>query len=239
MSSPLLRVDGLVGGYRSDLDILHGVTLHVDRGEMVSIIGPNGAGKSTVLKAIFGVIKLKSGTVTFDGEDITALAPEGRLRRGLSFVPQGHNIFPEMTVHENLELGAYIRKDSAGVKRDIDHVYEIFPDVARLRHQVAGYLSGGQMQMLEMGRALLLSPKLILIDEPSLGLSPKMAREVFAKVAELRERGTSILMVEQNAEASLRMSQRAYVVVMGRTTVDGEAEAIRTDAAVRRSYLGV
>ncbi len=239
MSDTLLRVDGVVGGYRPDLDILHGVTLRVDRGEMVSIIGPNGAGKSTVLKAIFGMIKLKAGTVTFDGQDITTLAPGARLRRGLSFVPQGHNVFPEMTVHENLELGAYIRRDSAGVRRDIDRVYEMFPDVARLRHRVAGYLSGGQMQMLEMGRALLLSPKLILIDEPSLGLSPKMAREVFAKVAELRESGTSILMVEQNAEASLRMSQRAYVVVMGKTTVDGEAETIRTDPSVRRSYLGV
>ena len=238
MSDTLLSVDGVVGGYRPDLDILHGITLRVDRGEMVSIIGPNGAGKSTVLKAIFGVIKLKAGSVSFDGDDITALTPEARLRRGLSFVPQGHNVFPEMTVHENLELGAYIRRDKAGVRRDIDRVYEMFPDVARLRHRVAGYLSGGQMQMLEMGRALLLSPKLILIDEPSLGLSPKMAREVFAKVAELRRRGTSILMVEQNAEASLRLSQRAYVVVMGRTTVDGEAEAIRTDPSVRRSYLG-
>lgn len=238
-AAPLLEVRGLVGGYRPDLDILHGVTLRVDEGEMVSIIGPNGAGKSTVLKAIFGVIKLKAGSVRFAGEDVTGLSPQGRLRRGLSFVPQGHNIFPEMTVHENLELGAYIRSDASAVRRDIDRAYETFPALTPLRHRVAGYLSGGQMQMLEIARSLLLGPKLILLDEPSLGLSPKMAREVFATIADLRRHGVSILIVEQNAEASLRMSDRAYVVVMGTTTMDGAAEAIRTNPDVRRAYLGV
>jgi branched-chain amino acid transport system ATP-binding protein len=155
----------------------------------------------------------------------------------MSFVPQGHNLFPEMTVHENLELGAYIRRDKM-VARDVEAAYEAFPELAPLRRKVAGYLSGGQMQMLEIARALLLQPRLILIDEPSLGLSPKMAKAVFARIGELRQRGVSILIVEQNAEASLRLSDHAYVVAMGRTTVDGPAELIRTDADVRRAYLG-
>lgn len=234
----LLEVDGVVGGYRPDLDILHGVTLRVEQGQMVSIIGPNGAGKSTVLRSIFGTVKIKSGQVRFDGQDVTRLPPQQRLRLGMSFIPQGHNLFPEMTVHENLELGAYIRRDKA-VTRDIASAYEMFPELSGMRHKVAGYLSGGQMQMLEMARALLLSPRLILIDEPSLGLSPKIARSVFAKIAELKERGVSILIVEQNAEASLRMSDHAYVVAMGTTTTDGPAEQVRTDPDIRRSYLGV
>lgn len=234
----LLEVDKVVGGYRADLDILHGVTLRVEEGQMVSIIGPNGAGKSTVLRSIFGVVKVKSGTVVFGDRDVTALPPQQRLRLGMSFVPQGHNLFPEMTVHENLELGAYIRRDKS-VARDIEAAYEAFPELTPLRRKVAGYLSGGQMQMLEIARALLLKPRLILIDEPSLGLSPKIAKVVFARIAELRQRGVSVLIVEQNAEASLRMSDHAYVVAMGRTTVNGPAEQIRTDADVRRSYLGV
>jgi branched-chain amino acid transport system ATP-binding protein len=233
----LLEVTGLVGGYRPDLDILHGVTLSVREGQMVSIIGPNGAGKSTVLKSIFGLVRVKRGHVTFAGEEITRLSPGERLRRGLSIVPQGHNLFPEMTVHENLELGAYIRKDR-DVAKDLARSYEIFPELAGLRHRTAGYLSGGQMQMLEMARALLLQPRLILIDEPSLGLSPKMSRAVFAKIGELRASGVAVLIVEQNAEASLRMSDHAYVVAMGATTVHGPAEEIRTNADVRRSYLG-
>lgn len=233
----LLEVDSVVGGYRPDLDILQGVTLRVEEGQMVSIIGPNGAGKSTVLRSIFGVIKIKSGKVVFSGQDVTAMPSQQRLRMGMSFVPQGHNLFPEMTVHENLELGAYTRRDKA-VAHDIEAAYQAFPELAGMRRKVAGYLSGGQMQMLEIARALLLQPRLILIDEPSLGLSPKMAKAVFARIGELKERGVSILIVEQNAEASLRMSDHAYVVAMGCTTVNGPAELIRADADVRRSYLG-
>lgn len=233
----LLEVTGLVAGYRRDLDILRDVTLKVHEGQMVSIIGPNGAGKSTVLKSIFGNVKIKKGSVMFRGEDITALSPSERLRRGMSIVPQGHNIFPEMTVHENLELGAYIRRDR-NVAGDIARTYEVFPDLQALRHKTAGYLSGGQMQMLEIARALLLQPSLILIDEPSLGLSPKMAKSVFAKIGELKDSGVAVLIVEQNAEASLRMSDHAYVVAMGVTTANGPAEEIRTNADVRRAYLG-
>lgn len=233
----LLEVEELVGGYRDDLDILHRVSLRVEEGQMVSIIGPNGAGKSTVLRAIFGLVKVKQGSVRFDDREITSAAPMERLRMGMSLLPQGHNLFPEMTVNENLELGAYIRRDR-NVKRDLEAAYGLFPELATMRRRVAGYLSGGQMQMLEMARAMLLQPRLLLVDEPSLGLSPKMSKAVFAKIAELKERGVSILIVEQNAEASLRISDHAYVVTMGANTADGPAEQIRTNADIRRSYLG-
>lgn len=233
----LLEVENLVGGYRSDLDILHGISLEVDAGQMVSIIGPNGAGKSTILKGIFGLLLLKSGRVAFDGEEIAGWSPQKILRRGITFVPQGHNIFPEMTVEDNLLLGAYIRSDDR-VRDDIERVYRIFPVLRDLRKQIAGYLSGGQMQMLEMGRAMLLKPRLVMIDEPSLGLAPKIAKEVFRKVEELRSEGVAILIVEQNADASLRMSDHAYVIETGTNRTDGSAEEIRTNPKVRRAYLG-
>lgn len=235
----LLEVEDLVGGYRADLDILHGISLAVEPGDMVSIIGPNGAGKSTVLKGIFGMILLKSGKVTFDRDDITDLGPQDTLRRGITFVPQGHNLFPEMTVEDNLRLGAYIRDDKEQLKRDIERVYEMFPVLDENRRQVAGHLSGGQMQMLEMGRAMLLDPKLVLIDEPSLGLAPKVSKEVFGSVQDMKESGVSILIVEQNAEASLRMSDYAFVIETGSNKIDGPAEEIRTNESVRRAYLGM
>lgn len=219
------------------MEILHRVSLRVDEGEMVSIIGPNGAGKSTVLRAIFGMLRLRRGNVSFTGSDITHVPTMQRLRLGMSYVPQGHSLFPEMTVQENLELGAYIRNDRA-VAHDIKAAYDAFPDLYPMRKRTAGYLSGGQMQMLEMARATLLHPKLILIDEPSLGLSPKVAKSVFAKVAELKASGVAVLIVEQNAEASLRMSDRAYVVTTGEVTHEGSAEVLRTDPEVRRAYLG-
>ncbi len=233
----MLEVVDVAGGYRPDMEILHGVSLRVDEGEMVSIIGPNGAGKSTVLRSIFGMLRLTRGSVTFLGRDITRATTMERLRLGISFVPQGHTIFPEMTVEENLELGAYIRRDSR-IAADIRGAYEAFPDLYAMRKRAAGYLSGGQMQMLEMARARLLHPKLILIDEPSLGLSPKIAKFVFAQIADLKGSGVAVLIVEQNAEASLSMSDRAYVVTTGAVSHEGPAEAVRTDPDIRQAYLG-
>lgn len=235
----LLQLEGIVAGYEREATVLHDVNMEVQEQQVVSIIGPNGAGKSTVLNAIFGFIPYRTGRVTFDGKDISDWTPARILRAGITFVPQGRNIFPEMTVLENLELGAYIRSDRKSIQRDIERVYESFPILRDRSNQMAGLLSGGQQQMLEMGRAMLLSPKLLLVDEPSMGLSPIMAKEVFAKLREIKATGTAVLMVEQNADASLDMSDYAYVLELGRNKQSGEAQAIRSDPEVRASYLGV
>ena len=235
---PLLEVRGIVAGYTKELDILKGVSLDVEEGQVVSIIGPNGAGKSTVFKTIFGVLQATEGKITFKRREITAARPKELLSAGLCFVPQGRNVFPLMTVGENLELGAYVIKDKRHLKGRLEMVYELFPILGERRDQKAGSLSGGEMQMLEMGRALLLKPQLILLDEPSLGLSPLMAKEVFEKITEVNREGTAILMVEQNADQSLKMSDYAYVLEEGRNKCDGPAEAIRTDSEIKKLYLG-
>ncbi len=235
---PLLSVEGIVSGYTKELDILNGVLLKVEKGQMVSIIGPNGAGKSTILKTIFGLLKVREGRVLFEDEDITDIPPDRILEKGLSFVPQGRNIFPMMTVKENLELGAYIRRDKDKIASDIEEIYEIFPILKNRSNQKVRSMSGGEMQILEMGRAMLLNPKIMLIDEPSLGLSPLMAGEVFDKIEELNKAGTTILIVEQNADRSLRMSDYAYVIEEGKSTREGPAEQIRNDDEIKRLYLG-
>ena len=234
----LLSVEGIVSGYTKELDILNGVLLKVEKGQMVSIIGPNGAGKSTILKTIFGLLKVREGRVLFEDEDITDIPPDRILEKGLSFVPQGRNIFPMMTVQENLELGAYIRRDKDKIASDIEEIYEIFPILKNRSNQKVRSMSGGEMQILEMGRAMLLNPKIMLIDEPSLGLSPLMAGEVFDKIEELNKAGTTILIVEQNADRSLRMSDYAYVIEEGKSTREGPAEQIRNDDEIKRLYLG-
>jgi ABC-type branched-subunit amino acid transport system ATPase component len=234
----LLEVEGIVAGYTKELDIVNGVSLKVDAGQMVSIIGPNGAGKSTVLKTIFGVLKTRHGRITFKGEEINSLPPGVLLSKGLTFVPQGRNLFPLMTVRENLELGAYIRNDKKQIEQDIERIYEMFPILRERRNQRTATLSGGEMQMLEMGRSMLLSPSLMLVDEPSLGLSPKMAHEVFNKIEEIKVKGTTILIVEQNADRSLKMSDYAYVLEMGKNRSEGPAEQIRNDPEIKKLYLG-
>ena len=235
---PLLSVEGIVSGYTKELNILNGVLLRVEKGQMVSIIGPNGAGKSTILKTIFGLLKVREGRVLFEDEDITNIPPDRILEKGLSFVPQGRNIFPMMTVKENLELGAYIRRDKDKIEDDIEEIYEIFPILRNRSNQKVRSMSGGEMQILEMGRAMLLNPKIMLIDEPSLGLSPLMASEVFDKIEEINKAGTTILIVEQNADRSLRMSDYAYVIEEGKSTREGPAEQIRNDDEIKRLYLG-
>ena len=234
---PLLEVDDIHAGY-GKLEILRGVSLRVESGQVVSIIGPNGAGKSTVFKTLFGLLPVRQGRVRFDGEDITNRPPADLLRRGMTYVPQGRNVFPLMSVDENLRLGAYVRPRSAELEREVDRVYETFPMLRDARGKRAAELSGGQQQMLEMGRALLLRPRLMLLDEPTLGLAPLVFREIFRIIADLRRAGQTILMVEQNASKALEISDNAYVLELGRNRFDGSGDAIRSDERIRRLYLG-
>jgi branched-chain amino acid transport system ATP-binding protein len=234
---PLLEVDDIHAGY-GKIEILRGVSLRVESGQVVSIIGPNGAGKSTVFKTLFGLLPVRQGRVRFDGEDITNRQPADLLRRGMTYVPQGRNVFPLMSVDENLRLGAYVRPRSAELEREVDRVYETFPMLRDARGKRAAELSGGQQQMLEMGRALLLRPRLMLLDEPTLGLAPLVFREIFRIIADLRRAGQTILMVEQNASKALEISDYAYVLELGRNRFDGSGDAIRSDERIRRLYLG-
>ena len=234
----LLDVKGIVAGYSKELDILQGVSLKVEEGQMVSIIGPNGAGKSTVFRTLFGLLPAREGQVFFADEEITNRPPADLLRRGITFVPQGRHVFPLMTVRENLELGAYIRRDRKLIEQNLEKVYDLFPLLRERSKQKGRSLSGGEMQTLEMGRAMLLNPRLMFLDEPSLGLSPIMANEVFDKIEEIKVAGSTILIVEQNADRSLRMSDYAYVLEVGKNKYKGPAEEIRNNEEVKRLYLG-
>jgi len=233
----LLEVQDLHAGY-GKTEILKGVSLRVETGQVVSIIGPNGAGKSTVFKTLFGLLPVRQGRVLLDGEEITGRPPAELLRRGMAYVPQGRNVFPLMTVEQNLLLGAYIRPRSAELDREVEGVYETFPVLRESRRKRAADLSGGQQQMLEMARALLLRPRLMLLDEPTLGLAPLVFKEVFRIVENLRRTGQTILMVEQNAAKALEISDYAYVLELGQNRYEGSGEEIRNDERVRRLYLG-
>lgn len=233
----LLELHDVHAGY-GKMEILHGVSLRVEAGQIVSIIGPNGAGKSTVFRTIFGLLPARRGRVLFAGEDVTNRSPEALLRLGMAFVPQGRNVFPLMTVEENLLLGAYVRRRSPELLAAVERVYEAFPVLREKRKARAGDLSGGQQQMLEMGRALLLQAKLILLDEPTLGLAPLVFKEIFRIIENLPHLGQAILMVEQNAASALRISDYAYVLELGRNRYEGSGEAIRSDERVKRLYLG-
>jgi branched-chain amino acid transport system ATP-binding protein len=237
MTVALLEVRDLHAGY-GKLEILKGVSLDVQPGQVVSIIGPNGAGKSTVFKTLFGLLPARQGRVTLDGEDVTNQPPADLLRRGMAYVPQGRNVFPLMTVEENLRLGAYTRPSSAELEAEIERLYETFPVLRESRRRRAGDLSGGQQQMLEMARALLLKPRLILLDEPTLGLAPLVFKEIFRIVENLRRLGQTILMVEQNAAKALEISDYAYVLELGQNRYEGAGDVIRNDERVRRLYLG-
>jgi len=234
---PLLDVQNLHAGY-GKMEILRGVSLRVEPGQIVSIIGPNGAGKSTVFRTLFGLLPARQGSVRFADEDVTNHSPAALLRRGMTYVPQGRNVFPLMTVEENLRLGAYIRPRTAELDAEVDRVYETFPMLRESRRKRAADLSGGQQQMLEMGRALLLRPRLMLLDEPTLGLAPLVFKEIFRIIEDLRRRGQTILMVEQNAAKALEISDYAYVLELGLNRYEGSGEAIRNDDRVRRLYLG-
>ena len=233
----LLEVHDLHAGY-GKLEILKGVSLRVEPGQVVSIIGPNGAGKSTVFKTVFGLLPARQGQVVLDGADVTNRPPAELLRRGMAYVPQGRNVFPLMTVEENLLLGAYTRPRSTELDSEVERLYETFPVLRESRRKRAGDLSGGQQQMLEMARALLLKPRLILLDEPTLGLAPLVFKEIFRIVENLRRLGQTILMVEQNAAKALEISDYAYVLELGQNRYEGSGQEIGNDDRVRRLYLG-
>lgn len=235
---PLLAVEDIYAGYQ-DLDILRGVNLHVYPREIVCVIGPNGAGKSTVFKAIYGFVKVRKGRVLFDGRDITNWRPQEVLKAGISIVPQLHSVFPQMTVIENLEMGMYLEKDKQRIRERIEYVLDLFPRLKERSKQMAGTLSGGERRMLEIGRALLLEPKMVMMDEPSAGLAPLITRAIFENIQRLnREIGLTVLMIEQNARQGLEVSHRGYVLELGRNTYQGDARALLNNPDVRRAFLG-
>ncbi|TES87301.1 MAG: ABC transporter ATP-binding protein [Dehalococcoidia bacterium] len=231
----LLKVSNIVAGY-GETEILHGVSIAIEEGHVVTIIGPNGSGKSTLLKAIFGLIKPKKGQVLFQGKDITGLAPETVVRRGLCYVPQSSNIFPSLSINENLEMGAFIRTDD--FRQRLEEMYLLFPDLAGRRKDRAGTLSGGQRQMLALARALMLDPALLLLDEPSAGLAPSMVGSVFEKILGINRSGVAILLVEQNAREALKLSSWGYVLASGRNQLEDRGENLLNNPDVARLYLG-
>ncbi len=237
MPRPLLEVDGLVARYGA-VTALGGISLTVGAAEFVCLIGANGAGKSTTLKTISGLVRASAGAIRFDGEEIQRLSPQEVLRRGIAHCPEGRRVFPYMTVGENLAMGAYVRRDAAGVADDLARVFAHFPILAERRRQPAGTLSGGEQQMLAIGRALMARPRLILFDEPSLGLAPTIVESVFGIIAGIQRDGTTVLMVEQNAYMALQLATRAYVMETGRIVLEGAARALADDEHVKRAYLG-
>ncbi len=231
----LLEMTNIHGGY-GGANILNGVNIAIEAHEIGVIVGPNGAGKSTTLKALFGLLTTSQGRVTFSGQDITHKAPEALVRVGLSFVPQEFNVFPTMSVEENLEMGAFIRRDD--FRHMIDRVYGFFPPLKEKRRQAAGELSGGQRQMVAMGRALMTEPKLLLLDEPTAGLSPRYMGEIFERIVEINASGVGILMVEQNARQALALAHRGFVLATGRNLFTGTGPQLLGDPSVAKSFLG-
>jgi ABC-type branched-subunit amino acid transport system ATPase component len=237
VTTALLRAEGLTAGY-GKMPILHGVTLEVRQGEMVSVIGPNGAGKSTAFKTIVGFLVPTEGRVVFDGHDITGRRPDQVLRIGLAYVPQGRIVFPEMTVLENLEMGAYIERDPRRIREALERVCELFPILAERRRQRAGTMSGGEQQMVAIGRALMTAPKLVMLDEPSLGLAPKFVSLIFERLTEMKRAGYTLMVVEQNAARALAVADRGYVLELGRNRFEGTGPSLLADPDVKRLYLG-
>jgi ABC-type branched-subunit amino acid transport system ATPase component len=233
----LLHAERITAGYGT-IDILHDVSVTIRSGEIVSIIGPNGAGKSTTFKTIVGFLRPRAGRVVLGGEEITGLRPDRVLRRGLAYVPQGRIVFPQMTVLENLEMGGFIERDAGRLQQALERVYALFPILHERRRQKAGTMSGGEQQMVAMGRALMTDPRLILLDEPSLGLAPKFVTLIFEKLAEMKRSGYTLMLVEQNATRALAIADRGYVLELGRNRFEGPGPQLLTDPEVKRLYLG-
>jgi branched-chain amino acid transport system ATP-binding protein len=233
----VLRLEGLRAGY-GPIEALRGLDLEVREGELVCLLGANGAGKSSTLRAISGLLRPRSGRILFEGRELNGLEPSAVLRAGIAHCPEGRRVFPHLTVAENLAMGAYVRRDRAGIAEDLDRVCAHFPILAERRRQPAGTLSGGEQQMLAIARALMARPRLILFDEPSLGLAPTIVETTFGIIADIRRRGTTVLMVEQNAYLALRMADRGYVMETGRIVLHGPARDLLRDDHVRAAYLG-
>ena len=231
----ILKAEDITAGY-TEVDILYNVHIRVNSGEIVSVIGPNGAGKSTLLKTIFGILKPRQGNVTLKDEDITGLKPDRVARKGISYVPQVDNVFPSMTIQENLEMGAFIRDDDYSQR--LDEVYDLFPILRERKKQKVGQLSGGQRQMVAMGRALMLDPQVLLLDEPSAGLAPVLVADIFEKIKDINETGVAMIIVEQNAREALKIAHHGYVLAMGRNVLDDNGEALLANEEVGRLYLG-
>ena len=232
---PVLSIENLSGGY-GEADILHGISLEINAGEIVVVIGPNGAGKSTAMKAVFGLLRLSGGSVHLAGEEITNMDPAEVVNKGVCYVPQTNNVFPTLSVHENLEMGAYIRKDD--FRPRLAEIYEMFPPLAEKKRQAAGELSGGQRQMVAMGKALMLEPTLLMLDEPTAGLSPIYRNEIFQIVRQINDSGVPILMVEQNAKQSLAVASRGYVLVDGQNRTTGKGTDLLNDPEIAKMFLG-
>lgn len=236
MAEPFLIGENMTGGYGTGADILHDCTVSVDKGQIAVIVGPNGAGKSTAMKAVFGMLNLRKGAVRINGEDITSLSPQDRVAKGMAFVPQTSNIFTSMTVEENLEMGAFLRRDD--IQATIEQVYELFPILRDKRSQAAGELSGGQRQQVAVGRALMTQPQVLMLDEPTAGVSPIVMDELFDRIIEVARSGVTILMVEQNARQALAIADKGYVLVQGRNGFTGTGQDLLANPDVRKSFLG-
>ena len=237
MAEPMLKIDN-IDVYYGAIHALKGISLEVNEGEIVTLIGANGAGKSTTLRTISGLLKPKAGSITVLGQSIVGVRAHEIVKKGISQVPEGRRVFAEMTVMENLDLGAFVRKDKAGIQQDLKHVFELFPRLEERKNQSAGTLSGGEQQMLAMGRALMSRPKLLLLDEPSMGLAPLLIKEIFNIIVDINKSGTTVLLVEQNANMALSIANRAYVLETGRITLSGKAQDLAASEDVRKAYLG-
>ncbi|MFT5195383.1 MAG: ABC-type branched-subunit amino acid transport system ATPase component [Cellvibrionaceae bacterium] len=236
---PLLEVHDIYAGYQTDIDILKGVSMYVSPGEIVCVIGPNGAGKSTVFKALYGFVNIRQGRVLFNDRDITDIRPQDAVRAGITIVPQMRSVFPQMTVFENLELGMYLENDQQRVKERIAYIFDLFPRLKERAKQNAGTMSGGEQRMLEIGRALMWEPQLVLMDEPSAGLAPVITKQIFGAIKRLnKEIGLTVLMIEQNARQGLQISDRGYVLDLGRNRFEGAGRELLENEDVRRAFLG-
>lgn len=233
----MLKVDQ-IDVYYGNIQALKEVSLEVNEGEIVTLIGANGAGKSTLLKTLSGLLKPKKGTIQYLGDTITGKQAQSIVKAGISHVPEGRRVFANMTVEENLELGAFLRQDSKGIREDFDRVYELFPRLLERRKQLSGTLSGGEQQMLAMGRAIMARPKLLLLDEPSMGLAPLLVKTIFRIIEEINHAGTTILLVEQNAHMALSIASRAYVIETGSVMVSGPAKELQASEEIKKAYLG-
>jgi branched-chain amino acid transport system ATP-binding protein len=234
----LLEISDLVVAY-GRIQALHGISLTVDEGEVVTLIGANGAGKSTTMRAISGLRPVSRGSIRFDGQDLTHVRADLRVVRGISQAPEGRGIFPGMTVMENLEMGTYARRDRANFAEDLDRVFGLFPRLQERRTQAAGTMSGGEQQMLTIGRALMARPRLLLLDEPSMGLAPKLIQQIFGIIREINTQGTTVLLVEQNAQQALSVADRAYILETGSIVKEGTGQQLLGDPAIKEAYLGV